>query len=197
MALYSEEEIKAGIDFPVVLLEDLAEKSAKDLEELFKKQGFDVLAVGDARHDLLRARGSIQSSRNRLRAWAIAVLTGVMAGGLAKSVLAGLGGTVGVLAIGLAILAAARRRPRALNHLFELRDELAPVPPADRLLSEATMAAPASGRPRRALSSPRSRRRSTGSREERASWIGALQRRVWHRARSIWYAEFCSPRPLS
>ncbi|HEX3903223.1 MAG TPA: protein kinase [Polyangia bacterium] len=140
--LYSESERKQGIDFPAVLFSGLGESAARDLESLFRAQGFDVEAVEGEPVVPGRLARPPGNRANRFHLAAVSIYAAWTVHFFSHSIFAA--GAAGAALIPL-ILGIHRYRWRAsarkMPGLFRLKDDLAPVPIADYLLSGATKSA--------------------------------------------------------
>ncbi len=140
--LYSEAERKLGIDFPAVLFSGLSEGATRDLEALFRARGFEVEAVEGAPQTparLVRPPGNRVSRLYLLGAsayigWTVAfishhIVAGIVAGAAFMPFMFWIHGR------------RQRASARKMPGLFQLKDELSPVPVADHLLRDATTSA--------------------------------------------------------
>jgi serine/threonine protein kinase len=136
--LYSREERLSGISLPAVLFSHLDEPTARGLESLFRQQGLDVRAIqGD-----LTAKASLGKAISLPRIWIFGVVWGAILGAIANHVPWGFAGgaTFGGALVGAALFDR-RRRTRSAAGIVCLRQQIAAVPVADRLLADAAGAA--------------------------------------------------------
>ncbi len=133
--LYSEEELKRGIDFPAVLFGDLSEEAARSIAGLFRDHGFDASAVETKVHRSVRRQP--QKGDGTMPVVSAAVSVGWAAHVFSHSLALGVGAAGTMLGVAIAVRARGRRaRAEALPGLFQLRRQLAPVPAADAVLSQ-------------------------------------------------------------
>ena len=137
--LYSDTERKQGIDFPAVLFSGLSRNATGDLEALFRAQGFDVQAVEGSPTIPARPVVAPGNRVNRLYLAFVAGYVGWGASAFGHHVLRGIAAGAAVIPLILWVhrhwqRVAAKKMPG----LFQLREELAPVPVADHLLLDAT-----------------------------------------------------------
>jgi hypothetical protein len=140
--LYSETERKQGIAFPAVLFSGLTEKASRELEALFRGQGFDVQAIEAAPTIPTRPVKPPGAPLNKFQLAVGSTYIGWAVFLLSHHILAGIATGAGFLAL-MPLIHRYRRRvaSRKAKGLFDLREELAPVPVADHLLHEAATSA--------------------------------------------------------
>jgi serine/threonine protein kinase len=140
--LYSETERKQGIDFPAVLFSGLSRDATRDLETLFRTQGFDVQAVEGSPKIPVRP---VVPPGSRVSKWYLAVASVYVGWGVSAfghHLLRGIAAGAAVIPLILWIHRHLQRgAAKKMPGLFQLREELAPVPIADHLLLDATRSA--------------------------------------------------------
>jgi serine/threonine protein kinase len=140
--LYSESEQKLGIALPAVLFSGLSESATRDLETLFRARGFDAEAVEAA--PIIPTRIDNPTGKHVSGAYFVfmSAYLGWMIAYFGHHLVAGI--AAGAAFLPFAFWMRQRRRraaARKLPGLFQLKDDLAPVPIADHLLSDATTSA--------------------------------------------------------
>jgi hypothetical protein len=140
--LYSETERKQGIDFPAVLFSGLSQSATRDLEALFRAQGFDVQAVEGS--PTIPAR-PVRPPGNRVSRFYLIFLSSYVGWGASSFGHHPLRGIAAGAAVIPLILWGHRHWQRTaakkMPGLFQLKDELGPVPVADHFLLDATRSA--------------------------------------------------------
>lgn len=132
--LYSDDELKRGIDFPAVLFCDLSEEAARSIARLFRDQGFDASAVEMRVHRSLHRQ---QKRDTTFHVVGAATSVGWAVQSFSHNLAAGLGAAAAVAAWAIGLHSRARRAlAEGSPGIFQLRRQLAPVPAADKVLSE-------------------------------------------------------------
>jgi len=142
-AMYSDIELKMGIDLPAVLFDELDEATALKLVGLFRHHGFDAAAVKGGRFSLsgLREKRVVRSS-TMIHLIGTTTVAAVAFGGMAHNALIGI--TVGLALCGFVggdLLWRRYKQTRGAAALLRLRERAVALPAADRLLIEAKAAA--------------------------------------------------------
>ena len=137
--LYSENERKQGIDFPAVLFSGLNQRATRDLEALFRAQGFDVQAVEGSPTIAAPPVRPPGNRVNRFYLLFLSIYVGWGASSFGQHLLRGIAAGAAVIPLILGVHRYWQRvAAKRMSGLFQLKEELAPVPVADHLLLDAT-----------------------------------------------------------
>ena len=137
-AMYSANELNWAIQLPAILFSQLGEATARNLETLFGAQGLDVAAMRGSRGGWT----GLPDGWSLLRVLPVAAISGFALARWTGSAL--LGGAAGAAMLGFFQMVDIFRRWRRLRGargLLRLRERIAPMQRADRLLNDAGNAA--------------------------------------------------------